>query len=314
MKMRFLLFTTLLAALLGACAPTPAEPTTLRIGVLPILETLPMYVAQSQGYFADEGLQVEFVPAASAAERDQLMQAGQIDGLINDLVAVLLTNRDQVQIVVVRFARTANAADPNFRVLASAQSGIMTVGDLRGVPIGVSEGTVIEYVTRRLLEAEGLSPEEIEIVAVPKIPDRMALLESGELQAATLPDPLSSLALQAGATLILDDTSHPEFGTSVLSFRKQVVDENPDALRGFLRALEKATAEVNADPGKWSTLLTENNLVPPPLIGNYNLPEFPLASVPSEAQYADALEWTIGRGLLTGSASYADAIDDSFLP
>jgi len=314
MMKRIVLPLILLAATLAACAPAPTETTTLRIGVLPILEALPMYVAQSQGYFAEEDLQVEFVPAASAAERDQLMQAGQIDGMINDLVAVLLYNRDQIQIVVVRFARTASTEDPNYRILASGQSGITSVDGLRGVPIGVSEGTVIEYVTDRLLQAEGLTPEEIEIVAVPKIPDRLALLESGEIQAATLPDPLSSLALQSGATLIIDDTAHPEFGTSVLSFRKEIANQNPEALRGFLRALEKATAEVNADPGRWSTLLTEKSLVPAPLIGTYQLPEFPSASVPSEAQYADALDWAITRGLLTGSAAYTDAVDDSFLP
>jgi NitT/TauT family transport system substrate-binding protein len=273
-----------------------------------------MYVALSQGLFAEEGLQVEFVPAASAAERDQLMQAGQIDGMINDLVSTVLYNQQQVQIVIVRFARVASAQDPAYRILASAGSGITGVDGLRGVPIGVSEGTVIEYVTDRLLEAEGLAADEIEIVAVPKIPDRLALLDSGELQAATLPDPLASLALQSGAVLIIDDTAHPEYGTSVLSFRKAIVDENPQAMRAFLRALEAATAEVNANPGKWSTLLTENKLVPAPLVGTYQLPTFPSASVPSEAQYADVLDWAIAGGLITGSAAYADSVDDTFLP
>ena len=311
---RLILLTAVLALTLGACAPAASPTTTLRIGVLPILEALPMYVALSQGTFAKEGLQVEFVPAASAAERDQLMQAEQIDGMINDLVSTLLYNQQQVQIVIVRFARVASAQDPAYRILASAGSGITGVDGLRRVPIGVSEGTVIEYVTDRLLQAEGLAADEIEIVAVPKIPDRLALLESGELQAATLPDPLASLALQAGAVLIIDDTAHPEFGTSVLSFRKAIVDQNPEAVRAFLRALETATAEVNADPGKWSTLLTENKLVPAPLLGTYRLPTFPAASVPSEAQYADALDWAISGGLVTGSAAYADSVDDSYLP
>ncbi len=193
--MKRLLLLTLTALLLGACAPAVPETTTLRLGLLPILETLPLHVAQSQGYFAAEGVQVEFIPAASAAERDQLMQAGQIDGLINDLVSTVLYNRDGVQIVIVRFARTATSEDPAYRILASSDSGLTSVQDLAGVPIGLSQGTVIEYVTDRLLQAEGLAPEDIQTVAVPKIADRMALLESGELQAATLPDPLSSLAL-----------------------------------------------------------------------------------------------------------------------
>src|SRR3990172_393172 len=311
---RLIVLTALLALVLGACAPSAAPATTLRIGVLPILEALPMYVALSQGTFAEEGLQVEFIPAASAAERDQLMQAGQIDGMINDLVSTLLYNQQQVQIVIVRFARVASAQDPAYRILASAGSGITGIDGLRGVPTGVPEGTVIEYVTDRLLQAEGLTADEIEIVAVPKIPDRLALLDSGELQAATLPDPLASLALQSGAVLIIDDTAHPEYGTSVLSFRKAIVDQNPQAVRAFLRALEAATAEVNADPGKWSTLLTENKLVPAPLVGTYQLPTFPSASVPSEAQYAEVLDWAIAGGLITGSAAYADSVDDSYLP
>jgi len=311
---RVVLCLVLTALALGGCAPAAAETTTLRIGVLPILETLPLYVAQSQGYFAAEGLQVEIVPAASAAERDQLMQADQIDAIINDLVSVLLYNKDQVQIVVVRFARVATAQDPAYRILASKDSGISTVGDLANVPIGVSEGTVIEYVTDRLLQAEGLAAGEIQTIAVPKIADRMALLDSGEIKAATLPDPLSSLALQSGARLIIDDTAHPEFGTSVLSFRRAIVDDSPQAVRAFLRAVEKATADINGDPAKWTTLLTDNKLVPAPLIGTYQLPVFPAASVPSEAQYADALAWAIERGLLSGSAAYAESVNDGYLP
>ena len=37
--------------------------------------------------------------------------------------------------------------------------------------------------------------------------------------------------------------------------------------------------------------MTENKLVPAPLVGTYQLPTFPSASVPSEAQYADVLAW-----------------------
>src|SRR4030042_6599346 len=163
---RLIVVTAPLALVLGACAPAAAPATTLRIGVLPILEALPMYVALSQGLFAEEGLQVEFVPAASAAERDQLMQAGQIDGMINDLVSTVLYNQQQVQIVIVRFARVASAQDPAYRILASAGSGITGVDGLRGVPIGVSEGTVIEYVTDRLLEAGGLAADRSESAPV----------------------------------------------------------------------------------------------------------------------------------------------------
>jgi NitT/TauT family transport system substrate-binding protein len=313
MVRRFLLL--LISATLGAaCTAQPAEPATVRLGLLPILETLPMHVAQAEGLFAEQGLQVEFIPVASAAERDQLMQSGQIDGMINDLVSTVFYNQAEPQITVVRLARTATSEYPQYRVLAGKDSGITSVDGLSGVPIGISEGTVIEYVTDRLLEAEGLAADEIAYLAVPRIPDRLALLESGELQAATLPDPLASLALAGGASVVVDDTRHPEYGNSLISFRKSFVDENPLAVRGFLAALEEATRRINADKSAWIELIAAQQLVPAPLLEGYALPDFPPASVPSEAQFDDVVAWATAKGLISADVDYADSVDASYLP
>lgn len=299
--------------LLTACS-TPQESAPMRLGLLPILDALPMYVAEDQGYFAEHGVEVEFIPVSSAAERDQLMQAGQIDGMINDLVSTMIYNRESQQIVVVRFARTATADFPQYRVLAAGSTDYELPADLARVPIGVSEGTVIEYTTDRLLEIAGLTPDEIVTLAVPSIPDRMSLLNSGELEAANLPDPLASLAIQNGARVIIDDTTAPEIGNSLISFRTEYVEQNPDAIRGFLAALEQATQDINADKERWSDLLVERNLVPEPLLGSYAIPDFPLASVPTQAQFADVLQWTQSEGIVEGDVQYSDSVDDSYLP
>lgn len=304
----------LLASVLGACLGQAEEPTTLKIVVLPILDALPMYVAQQEGYFEENDLNVEFIPASSAAERDQIMAAGQGDGMINDLISTLFYNQEDIQIQIVRFARIATPEFPQFRILAAPDSGIATVDNLKYVEIGISEGSVIEYTTDRLLEAEGFSADEIVTIAVPKIPDRLSLLTSGELPAANLPDPLSSLAMQSGATVIVDDTSHPEFGNSEISFRKEIVDQHPTAIRGFLAAIEKAVNEINADPTKWDNLLSEKQLVPAPLIGTYQIPKFPAASVPSESQWQDVVTWAKAKTYLTKDVSYSESVNSDFLP
>ncbi|MEJ5310492.1 MAG: ABC transporter substrate-binding protein [Anaerolineae bacterium] len=285
------------------------EARALRIAVLPILDALPLYVAEAEGYFAAQGVAVELVPAASAAERDQLLQAGQIDGFITDLVALALYNRESPQVVAVRYAMVPTADFAQFRVLAAAQSGITTVEGLRGVPIGVSEGTVIEYVTHRLLEAEGLPTDAIATLAVPKIPDRMALLNAGELRAATLPEPLASLAMQQGAVMIVDDTRHPEVACSLYAFRKNVLDRQPQTVRAFLAAIDEASATINTDKSRWNALLAEKGLVPAPLAGAYILPDYPANAVPTEAQFADAVAWLQATGRLTTAPAYKDSVD-----
>ena len=331
MKIRILSLAWLVAFILSACTPAatpagpaatqapaetaaPAETVTLKLALLRILDTLPMYVAQQEGLFEAKGIKVEFIPAASAAERDQIITAGQADGMINEAVSTMLYNKDQVQVQIVRFARTATSTSSQYSILASKQSGITTAAGLKGVEIGISQGTVIEYITDRLLQAEGLAPEDIKNVAVPKIDVRMNLLSTGELKAATMPDPFSSLALQQGAVLIVDDTKHPEYGYSTISFRKEVIDQHPEAIKAFLAAIDDATQMINADPAKYENVLTEQKLIPAPLVGSYKLPPYPKASVPSQAQWDDVLAWMKGKGLLDKDVSYTESVNPSFLP
>ncbi len=290
------------------------EPQNLKIAVLPILDALPMYVAQENGYFEDQNLTVEFIPVGSAAERDQVIASGQADGMINDLVSTLLYNQDTTQIQVVSFARTATPEFPQFRILAARDSGINSVEDLKGVEIGISEGSVIEYTTDRLLEAEGFSSLDIATLAVPSIPVRMSLLDEGELRAANLPDPLASLAIQGGASVIIDDTSYPEYGNSLISFRKSVIDSDSDTVKGFLAAIDKAAQEINADPTKWDNLLTEQKLVPAPLIGSYQIPTFPIRSLPSQAQWEDVVAWGLAKGYISQDVSYDASVNGDYLP
>jgi NitT/TauT family transport system substrate-binding protein len=309
-----------LVAILSACgAPAPAAPeqrpaATLKIAVLPIIDTLPMYVAQQEGLFAKHNLKVEFIPVASAPERDQLLSAGQADGTINETLAVMLFNKSAIQMQVVRYALRPTPGFGHFFILASGQSGITSPAQLKGVEIGVSQGTVIEYVTERLLQAEGFTPDEIKTIAVPKIPDRMSLLASGQLKAGVLPDPLASLAVVQGAQAVLDDSAHPEYGFSVISFRKQVIDEQPEAVRGFLAAIEEATTLLNADAKKYEAVLSQQKLVPEPLIGKFKVPPFPTAGVPSEAEWNDALAWAKDKGMLAVDVPYATSVNSSLLP
>ena len=309
-----LIVVMLLGTLLSACAPAASEDPTLKIAVLPILDALPMYVADAQGYYKDAGITVEFVPVASAAERDQLMQAGQVDGMINDLVSTVLYNKDAQKIAVVGFARIATPESAQYSVLAARDSGITKPADLKGVEIGISDGTVIAYTTDRLLEAEGLKPDDIKTTSIPKIPDRLQLLSEGQLKAANLPEPLASLAVQSGAVVIVDDRTHTEFGNSVISFSTAALNSKPDTVKKFMAALQKAVNDVNAEPVKWDTLLTDKQLVPAPLIGKYQLPKFPPASVPTEAQFKDVEAWMKDKGLLVTDVPYDKLVDTGYLP
>lgn len=312
-----------LTLFLGACQP-PAQATTLpaaspepvglKFAPMAILDALPMLVAEKQGYFEMHGLAVEIIPVSSAPERDQLFAAGQVDGVINEVLTSILADKDAVRYQVVRYARAASSSSALFRILASKESGITTPEGLKNVEIGISNATVIEYLTDRLLQAEGLAADDIHKIAVPSIPDRMALLSSGELKAGVLPDPLASLAILQGAANVLDDTRHPEYSFSTIAFRKEYIDQHPEAVRAFLLAVEEAVADINKDPDSWRSVLIEQKILPQPLQDTFKMPVFVTAGVPTEAQYADIHQWAVDSGLLTVNVPYSSVVNPEFLP
>jgi NitT/TauT family transport system substrate-binding protein len=100
----------------------------------------------------------------------------------------------------------------------------------------------------------------------------------------------------------------------VISFRKEFLDQNPEAVKNFLKAVEEATAILNADPMKYSSLLSDKKLVPESIIGSYKVGTFPTASVPSQAQWDDVQAWAKEKGMIETSLPYSDTVTSSYLP
>ena len=310
-----LLILMLTSLLLAACSPAQtAAPTTIKVALLPVLDVLPMVVAQQEGLYTKHSLVVEIIPVSSAPERDQLIAAGQTDAIMNELTSVMFLNQDKIQVQAVRYARTATADQALFSIMAGKDSGITDAQGLKGQPIGISQGTIIEYLTDRLLTAEGFTAADLNFVAVPKIPDRMSLLASGELKAATLPEPFVTLAKQSDAVTALDDTAHPDYSFSIITFSKAMIDANPDAVKAFLAAVEEAVELINKDPQKYASLMVDQKMVPAPLAETFKVPTYPTKGVPTEAQFLDVLEWVKAKGYLSVDLSYADNVNGSLLP
>lgn len=292
----------------------PAGAAPLRVALLPILDSLPFYVARQQGYFAAVGLAVRDLPVSSALERDQLMQVGRTDGMLSEMTVTANFNRKRVRVKILAAARAATPVAPLFRIVAAPGSGISAPVDLAGVPVGVSTNTIIEYVTDRLLQAGGLSGRQIVTRSVPSIPERFQLILQGRLAAGTLPDPLAQSALEAGARLVVDDTARPGISVSTLTFSQAVITRAPDAVRAFLAAWDRAAADINHDPQRWRPLLLEKIRVPSNVRATFRVPPFPRRTVPSRAQWNDVMAWMVDKGLLNAPLAYADSVSAAFLP
>ena len=303
-------------------SPTPEEMAvsgdmpTLRMALLPVLDVLPFFIAQQNGYFTDEGVNVELVPVSSALEREQLMTSGEVDGVLTDVIGPAITNAAAAPSVkIVAMARRAYEDAPVFRLLAAPDAGVESPEDLAGKSVGISENSVIQYLADRMFAQVGMSSDDVSYKSIPAIPTRFTLLMEGQLASAILPDPLAQAAIEAGAVLVMDDTLFldEQLSQSVLSFRNVTLEEKPEAVRAFLRAWNRAVDALNADPASYRALWLENTSVPESVQDTYQIPPFPEGEITSEAVWDDVSSWLVERGIIDEPASYADSVDSSFL-
>ena len=206
MKMRSFAFVLLVLLLIGGplAAQDQMAGPDLRIGTLPVINMLPLYVAQDAGFFDEAGVVVEIVDFLSSKDAQAATIAGEIDGFQADMVSALKVNADGGDVRVVRHVGITNY--PFVSIVAGRDSGIESVADLAGRQIGLSQNTIIQYLTDSLLESVGVSPDDVEYVDLPGIRNRVQRLVDGEIAAATVPEPYVTASLSFGSRILIDDS------------------------------------------------------------------------------------------------------------
>ena len=307
-----------------AAAAAPAEEVAadpdLQIGLLPVLNALPAYIAQDAGYYEEEGIVVELRLYLSAKELTATVNAGGLDGLQADLVSALRMNATGGDVRVIRHVGITN--QPFVSLMISPRSAIESAEDLAGARIGLSHNTIIQYMTDGLLASLEMSAADVEYVEVAKILERFNDLVRGEIDAASLPEPFASYAVNSGARAIIDD-SVMSYVPEAVSVRADVLMEKGEAVRAFLRAYERAVEDLNAMEGDTRLYLAFGDAIqikPNTMVktmvasGILPVPSLATASVPSAAEYDIVHEWALGLGLLSEAQAYEDVVDGSYLP
>lgn len=299
---------SLLAAALPAFA---AEP--LKIGLLQIEDSVPFYVAEQEHFYTGENLQVELIPFLSALERDSALAAGAIDGAIDDPVGAILFDKGRGVLKITSLCLGETPAEGVFAILAAPGSGISKVEDLKNVEIAVSNSTIIEYVTDRMLEKSGFTLNEIKKIEVMKMPIRMQMLLSDSVKAATLPEPLASIAAGKGAKVIVSDAGADEsLSQTVIVFRSEVLEKRRADVTAFFKAYAEAVKVINRTPEKYRTLFVEKGRIPPNLAKTYPIPTYPMPAPFSPELYKPVIHWLSAKGL-TSQIPYGSIVSTDFL-
>jgi NitT/TauT family transport system substrate-binding protein len=233
--------------LLAACGlkPTPAlTHIRLALGYIPNIQFAPLYVADQKGYFAAEGIEIEF----AYMDENQAVALVGADDLKFAVISgeqVLLARAQGLPVVYT----AAWYQQYPVSVVAMLDLGIAAPSDLRGKTIGLPGLYGANYIgLRALLHAGGLSEADVTLDSIGYT--QVEALAAGRDQTVSVYTANEPVQLRAqGYTLTeLRVADYVQLASNGLLTNEVTTAEKPDLVRGMVAALLKGMAETIADP------------------------------------------------------------------
>lgn len=277
---------------------------SLSIGLMPDTDSLPFIIAQEKGYFNDEGVTVEIQQFKSAMDRDAALQSGNLDGAVSDLLAVAFAKSGGFDV------KAAARTDGSYKLIAGKDEPAQSVKELKGKDVSVSRNTIIEYVTDQILDKEQMTESDINKVIIPQIPTRLEMLQNGQLAAATLPEPMGSIAVHNGCRFLVGSD---ELGINpgVIVMTTKSLENKQSSLQAFYRAYNRAVKYLNETPREeYIDLILEKGGFPPAARDALVLPKYKEIAPPERSDVTAVMEWLNTKGLVKEKYTYEDLVYD----
>jgi ABC-type nitrate/sulfonate/bicarbonate transport system substrate-binding protein len=198
---------------------------------------MPVWIAQHQGMFADEGLDVAIELHEGVDEVTNRLRDGRVQLAYGITEHVVLDSEAGGYLEIV--GGNVNRLPFSFVTGKS----IKTFDDLRGKTVGVSSlDAGSSSLVMKLLSARGLEfPRDYQMKAVGPILTRWAMLQSGEIDAGLQGAPLDYIAADQGFNTLCEPRREvPYFQFTSLNVDSRWASGNRDLMRRFMRAFVRA--------------------------------------------------------------------------
>ena len=262
----------------------------------------PWRVAVEQGFFAAEGLTVEYNednPQGVAGRVENFSERWKESQLQQGTLEVYpVCEWGAIERVQSLGKGRIIGLDTTVRtgaIMVRKDSRIKALTDLRNVPVAVTWHAGTFYAAIEVLEAAGVPFDEIKLVHAN---DRLDALLSGKTEAAALMEPLVSRAAEAGARKIAD-----------LRWRGGIVagdDVDEETAAKIMRALNRAVAWLSENESRSREELLRD--LKPELRKTGLLPELMGVQDYKPAEFQEKVDWMMHRGFLTEKPAYKDVV------
>ncbi|MEX0732020.1 MAG: ABC transporter substrate-binding protein [Aquisalimonadaceae bacterium] len=242
-----------LVAVLASGMVAAQEKTSLRVSVIPIVDVAPLYAAIKQGYFEEQGLEVDPSPVAGGAAGIPGLIGGAYDIVFTNVVSAVLASTQGIDLKMIAPGSRAGTDDPDLAaIMVRKDSGISSAGDLSGKSMAVNtKNNVIWLFAREWVDQAGGDANRVTYREVP-FPQMIDALKGRQVDSVFVVEPFYAFGRNDPDIEFL---SHPyvdvQPNVDVAQYiaLDHFIRDNPETVERFAKAIKKGVQWVNDNRG-----------------------------------------------------------------
>ncbi|HEY7064590.1 MAG TPA: ABC transporter substrate-binding protein [Chloroflexota bacterium] len=248
----------------GAASPAAASaPVKLTVGILPISELIPLWVAQDEGYFTAEGLTLETTVLAGGAAGIPALESNSLQLMYSNVASAMIAAEQGLDLHIVAPGSVLGISNPDpTGMLVRSDSGL-TSGNMNGKRVATNTlKNITDVYGAEMLARKGVDTKTLQWTEVP-FPQMPDALINGALDAIITPEPFLTIAKNSGKATVIGYPFlevQPNFEAAQYVALERWLRNNADTLARFRRSLLRGVEYVNANRnrlGDWAVQYTK---------------------------------------------------------
>jgi NitT/TauT family transport system substrate-binding protein len=233
----------------AAIGLTPAMAETIKLGILKVGASGPIYIAEERGYFTEEGLEAQLVNFEAGQAVAVAVVSGDVDIGITGLTAGLYNLASNGQIRVTAGLHRETRGFHMLGYFASKRAydaGLRSLKDIENHSIAISTvGSTTHYAVGLLAMKYGFPIQNVRVLPLQSFSNSAAAVIGGQADAAMIPSTLNAEMDKGGAKNLgwVGDETPWQIGAVFVTMKS--ADERRDMIERFLRALKKGARDYH---------------------------------------------------------------------
>jgi len=200
------------------------ENLSLKIGIMPAVDSAPILLAQEKGYYNDLNLEMKIDIYTNAVNRQSALQTGKLDGAMTDLIAFVNNVNNDFPIKI------TTSTDGSFPFLVKKD-----FEEKEEIDIGMMEISVTNFLSEQFLKDE----YKLNKIYISAIPARLEMVKSGQLDMSIIPEPMASMGELSGLEKRVYENEY-DFTPEAMIFTETALKQKSEAIARFHQAYNKA--------------------------------------------------------------------------